>query len=627
MGLGLNLTPREIAKGVLCTPECISKLRHNNREYKQYLATHLAYNTLKEFREELEAYKYPTLTYKLAEGVTINISNGANTMIRSIKIGANEYIYKNIAYDIEEKIICIITPARNKIHSYAREDNELIIFRDGVEISAVSATNVSDELYLSREAGKIYYVAEGPGAGYHRYNTLYSINYKADSPGKPVKLYKKTAEDTIYLSDNYMILWNYSGEPRIYSLDNIGSQVRNKYYRNGCILEKPPADSLFMCSGVYEVHIRHGRVSIKIKGKTLFEMLGGKIETIKGGVFLIQPIDGFAYIYDAEHGIPLTPYKPDKSLNVHADKNTICVHNKKFSDPRKALFVFYGAYGIQTSMIYPYHNWAPLVSRGWRIIYIMARGGGDNGYAWEKAGRNSYHANTIKDVVESIKYMRKKHNLAWDKTAIYSRSAGGIPAGIVTLMRLTGISFMEHPFVDIVETMGNPAFPLTETEVGEFGDSRVVDLHEVSPMNSDIGLTALDYPAPNVLVRTGSEDVQVYSYEPLKFVERLRELGYSKEKEVLLACEEGEGHFYRPEKWLESRAADCAILDLWASGEKISGKGIKMANKNKTRANRNKNKMNKNKNRTQRNKNLEGGKRKKSRKATRRTRRRVGRKH
>jgi protease II len=272
------------------------------------------------------------------------------------------------------------------------------------------------------------------------------------------------------------------------------------------------------------------------------------------------------------------------------------------------------------------------LSRGWRICFVLARGGGDNGIRWAAEGRNSYHKLTIKDVVNSINYIKEKYKCAWERTAIYARSAGGIPAGVVTLMGLVGISFMEHPFVDVVATMGNPALPLTAVEYGEFGNPAKVDLREVSPMDC-VKCISPAWVAPDcfachatpiktrVLLRTGERDTQVYPYEPLKFAERSRHLGH----EVVLASEEREGHFYGGEAWLKTRAKDLVLLDSWASGEKISRRDIKMAktHRNKTaRRNKNKNSM-RNKNKS---KNMEGGKRK-SRKASRRTRRRVGRKH
>jgi hypothetical protein len=108
----------------------------------------------------------------------------------------------------------------------------------------------------------------------------------------------------------------------------------------------------------------------------------------------------------------------------------------------------------------------------------------------------------------------------------------------------------------------------------------------------------------------------VYAYEPLKFLRRLRKLGHA----VLLDSEKDEGHFYGREAWVKGRAKDLFLLNSWADGEKISRRDIKMA---KTHRNKN-SRRNKN---SKRNKDMEGGKRRKSRKASRRTRRRVARKH
>jgi hypothetical protein len=172
--------------------------------------------------------------------------------------------------------------------------------------------------------------------------------------------------------------------------------------------------------------------------------------------------------------------------------------------------------------------------------------------------------------------------------------------------------------------MSNPALPLTAIEYGEFGNPAMRGVKEkmveVSPMDCIECVSPAGSPKTRVLMRTGERDTQVYPYEPLKFAGRLRELGH----EVFLASEKGEGHFYGGKVWLEGRARDLVLLNSWADGEKISVRDIKMA---KTQRNKN-SRRNKNKNKnSQRNKDMEGGKRRKSRKASRRTRRRVGRKH
>ena len=129
--------------------------------------------------------------------------------------------------------------------------------------------------------------------------------------------------------------------------------------------------------------------------------------------------------------------------------------------------------------------------------------------------------------------------------------------------------YTEVPYVDILRTTTNPDLPLTRMEYNEFGDPlhRIEDFAfyvDFSP--ADIAMTV---KSPNILVivRTGLNDSQVYAYEPVKWVRRLRKGGDSKEKVIGIAKDEG--HFYSPHVAAEAKAEDLAIIYATTAGLRI----------------------------------------------------------
>ena len=628
MSATASLTSGEIYKGILCTPSCIKSLRKENTKFNKYIADNIPTSRVSEFKQDLLKYRPNPIQYKY-KGREISISNNTSY---SINVNNTNTSFSNLIITESGNIALICED------NTGRENNILHIHRPNSSHTQIQS--VSKELVVSKDENLIYYI--GASNKYHHYDTVYCTTFDKINM-KPSILFKRiNPKHTLHLASDiygipYLILTTYDSKPEIYDIIENGNQLIHRqkgvYYVGeasdfASVIHNKPTNFLIGSNDEYSIFMKGGVSILQRNGQELHKVLGW-IDPLKTGYsnqFLVRPVDRPAYLFP---GKPSKKYTDIDVSYIHAgDVPIICVNKPSSRIPDKTLIVFYGAYGLRTRTVNPYMYWAPLLSNGWRICFVLARGGGDNGFAWAAAGRTSYHKTTIEDVENSINLIYHKYRCAWERTAIYARSAGGIPAGIVTLKGLVGISFMEHPFVDIIETMGNPALPLTAVEYGEFGNPAVgINLTEISPMNclKCVSVPAEFRPHSRILLRTGEDDTQVYPYEPLKFGMRLRELGFG---EVLLGSKRGEGHFYSEDNWINSRAADLALLDYWASngsGQKISSRDIKMAlthrNKN-ARRNKNKN-SHRNKNKS---KNMDGGKRK-TRRARRATRRRVARKH
>jgi len=249
----------------------------------------------------------------------------------------------------------------------------------------------------------------------------------------------------------------------------------------------------------------------------------------------------------------------------------ILTYKKDQTSFTKLLMIGYGAYGMPTNTGSVLTRWAPLVQSGWVIVHTFLRGGGDHTDTWAKAGRRQGRVHTVEDFIALTKSAQKLFRIPSSRTAIYGRSAGGLLVGSTLTQypdaSLMGAVYAEVPYVDELRTTTNPELPLTKLETNEFGApaERLEDFLGVgllSPADS-----AVDLKTPNILVlaRTAEHDSQVFAYESVKWIRRLRQEASKAPK--LCIVEKDQGHFTPPEATIQQWALDCAILDSWLEKE------------------------------------------------------------
>lgn len=244
--------------------------------------------------------------------------------------------------------------------------------------------------------------------------------------------------------------------------------------------------------------------------------------------------------------------------------------------PKAQLVYVYGAYGASTPIGWPYQSWYPLLKRKWAIVFALVRGGGDIDAAWAEIARRDNRHLSVDDFEAVIQVAQKKLKLGPEETAIYGRSAGGVPVGAIVSRfpdgQLVGAAFTEVPYVDVLRTSSNPDLPLTIGEYDEFGNpleriQNFKELLKVSPINT---LPSDGAPGVFVIDRVGLLDRQVFAYESFKWIQKLRghtspdESTTGEPRGKYVTFERDEGHQIRPHKFPRSRAIDLAILDSWA---------------------------------------------------------------
>jgi protease II len=356
--------------------------------------------------------------------------------------------------------------------------------------------------------------------------------------------YRKEGTDIYYNNNNEALV------DTPYDANDIYVSIRNK----GEI-------AIYNHYGIKENYIKQGSVTLDTYGRS----------------FKVRIDDGTQPPYLLEFGSkiktglegPTFKLKTKKFQGISSDGvtvNGVILYKSLFTKPKALLVVGYGAYGIASSPAGCYAKWAPLIERGWGIVYTYIRGGGDDTDSWAQAGRLSGRVHTRDDFLALVESAQKTFKIPAEKTVIYGRSAGGFLMGMCINKESTGRLFKsvytEVPYVDILRTTTNPDLPLTKMEYNEFGDPahRPEDfkyLVDLSP--ADVAITT-EAPRIFVLARTGLNDSQVYAYEPIKWIRRLRKPGDMVYAQKVIGIAAGEGHFYSPGVALQAKAEDLAIL-------------------------------------------------------------------
>lgn len=238
----------------------------------------------------------------------------------------------------------------------------------------------------------------------------------------------------------------------------------------------------------------------------------------------------------------------------------LAVSNK--NEAVKGLIVYgYGAYNVTTPT--DMARWKPYLEHGIAIGVAFVRGGGDHTDAWAEAGRVHRKVASVEDFEACVKDIRKEFRLTAKQTCVFGRSAGGYLVGAAAARDPHGHLFKtvytEAPYVDVLRTASKSALPLTEYELQEFGDplKNIADFETLLRLGPVTALTEEGAPGLYVVCRTATNDRQVYAYESLKWIERLRGRGG---EDKLLEIGKGQGHFTQGEALYAERAADYLLI-------------------------------------------------------------------
>jgi prolyl oligopeptidase len=160
-------------------------------------------------------------------------------------------------------------------------------------------------------------------------------------------------------------------------------------------------------------------------------------------------------------------------------------------------------------------------------VIVHARGGGEKGDKWHKAGFKVNKPNTWKDLIATAEYLIKQNITTNQKTAVYGRSAGGIIVGRAVTERpdLFRVMLCENGELNPLRIKDTPNGPNNMKELGnpdieeEFNVLQEIDAYQ--HIKKGVG-----YPAS--LISVGMNDARVDPSMSGKFVAKLQASNTSK---------------------------------------------------------------------------------------------------
>lgn len=394
-----------------------------------------------------------------------------------------------------------------------------------------------------------------------------------------------------YPDGEIRLVSDHSQEKIEYRLTKAGTFVKTKGFESVLSPDSKGTPIFYWKQEGLMITQRHGEKTLWHNSKPLLK--------IPAGLILVDPWSAFegrtpCSILVAEPARGLTAYLYHKDIGLLQESVTLptglegtrisatsqdgtkaygYVAWKRGTVPTKLMMIGYGAYGIPTSVGSFQHRWAPLLESGWMVGVTFLRGGGDHTPEWGKVGRREGRHLTLDDFEALLKATQSHFSIKPSKTCIYGRSAGGLLVGGLLARHPNGSLFRgiytEVPYVDELRTTTNPDLPLTVLEYNEFGNpkGRLEDFLSVGLLSPADSATVLKTPSIFVLVRTASNDSQVFAYEPLKWIRRLRKQAPKGEPKLCLVDRHG-GHFTSPDMQLQSWTLDMALLDSWMDSRK-----------------------------------------------------------
>jgi len=216
-----------------------------------------------------------------------------------------------------------------------------------------------------------------------------------------------------------------------------------------------------------------------------------------------------------------------------------------------ALITVYGAYG---ECLEPEFRADQLVylQRGWVVVLCHARGGGELGSAWHRAGAGMQKQATIDDLEACVVAMATKGYTCAALTAAVGVSAGGLPVAALCNQRpeLLAAAVLRVPFVDPLSAMLDPTLPLTVHERPEWGDP-IADraafeaIRDYCPYTNvpaggaeeggagGAGVAGSSNPIqyPSVLATASGLDERVPAWQPAKYIAKVRAAHRAHEEE------------------------------------------------------------------------------------------------
>ena len=212
------------------------------------------------------------------------------------------------------------------------------------------------------------------------------------------------------------------------------------------------------------------------------------------------------------------------------------------SDRPPVLITAYGAYGVPQNREYQ-PQWGPLLDRGFAIVQIHVRGGGELGPIWHEAGRHLRKTNSIDDFIDGMDFLLREGKIDSDRVFVRGVSAGAIVVAAAVNRRpdlFAGV-VLRAPYLDLIGSLADATERLTPSDRLEWGNpANTQDFAYLASYSPYEQIRSQAYPP--VLLTAARQDTRVSMTESLKWFARLRAHDTGNEVKLLHLVDEG-GHF------------------------------------------------------------------------------------
>lgn len=190
-------------------------------------------------------------------------------------------------------------------------------------------------------------------------------------------------------------------------------------------------------------------------------------------------------------------YREIKSEKMETGVPILIMGNKKSADAYRGMLVkTYGAYG---SINFPTFNPEELIlmNAGWLVVWVFPRGSLEKGKIGYLNGRGLKKQNTFDDVSACIARLSDKYSFEPYQVAAEGLSAGGLIMGVLANSDNSkiGALIFDRPFLNVLGNMMNYNLPLTNLEIGEWGNPQIEEEYNyILAYSPSQNIVVKDYP-------------------------------------------------------------------------------------------------------------------------------------
>ncbi len=229
---------------------------------------------------------------------------------------------------------------------------------------------------------------------------------------------------------------------------------------------------------------------------------------------------------------------------------------------RPVLMSAYGAYGLEQDLSFDPAR-LPLLRRGFILVWVHVRGGGELGARWREAGTAQNKKRSMTDFQDVARQLSGLGYGDANRMAARFASAGGVIGGYVIndSPNLLSVITMRAPFVDIVATLLDDSQPLTASDRLEWGDPRDVSFLDYQMSYSPYHQVS-EQGGPDMLILVGASDRRVGMHESLKWLARLR---YRRNDDALMLIDiqQNSGHLGATDQYLRRQQAALELVFIF----------------------------------------------------------------